>query len=157
MRQSSRREARPDPNGAAAERWRIALAGLCGGAAVLFAYGLTVNIPAWDFGRLIGLYIVLLFVVAQIMSWLVVHQPPSLAPGPLRLPLLPFVELGPFRYSYLVLMLQIFGELARRGIKVPGVLACGAHVVAFDFDLRLRPADGVSVTLSSQSHFRNRI
>jgi hypothetical protein len=52
---------RPDPNGAAAERWRIALAGLCGGAAVLFAYGLTVNIPAWE------------------MSWLVFHQPPSLA------------------------------------------------------------------------------
>jgi small multidrug resistance family-3 protein len=35
------------------------------GAAVLFAYGLLVNMPSWDFGRLLGVYVTLFFVVAQ--------------------------------------------------------------------------------------------
>ena len=48
-----------------------------GGAAVLFAYGLVVNTPDWDFGRLLGLYVVFFFVTAQLMSWLLFHQPPS--------------------------------------------------------------------------------
>ncbi|HVR83810.1 MAG TPA: hypothetical protein VMU54_05815 [Planctomycetota bacterium] len=39
--------------------------GLAAGAAVLFAYGLSVNLPKWDFGRLMGVYIALFFVVAQ--------------------------------------------------------------------------------------------
>ncbi len=38
------------------------------GAAVLFAYGLTVNAPAWDFGKLIGLYVTLFFLVAQAIN-----------------------------------------------------------------------------------------
>ena len=49
------------------------------GAAVLFAYGWTVNAPAWDFGRLLGLYVVFFFVIAQIISWLAFKQRPSLA------------------------------------------------------------------------------
>ena len=48
-------------------------------AAALFAYGCTVNAPPWAFGRLLGLYIVFFFVIAQIMSWLVFRQAPSLA------------------------------------------------------------------------------
>jgi small multidrug resistance family-3 protein len=47
------------------------------GAVVLFAYGYTVNAPPWDFGRLLGLYVVFFFVVAQLLSWIVFHQPPS--------------------------------------------------------------------------------
>lgn len=47
------------------------------GAVVLFAYGCIVNAPAWDFGRLIGIYVVFFFVVAQIISWLVFGQLPS--------------------------------------------------------------------------------
>ena len=39
-----------------------------GGAVVLFGYGLIVNTPDWDFGRLLGLYVVFFFVVAQLMS-----------------------------------------------------------------------------------------
>lgn len=39
-----------------------------GGAAMLFAYGLTVNSPPWDFGRLLGVYVTLFFVVAQIID-----------------------------------------------------------------------------------------
>jgi small multidrug resistance family-3 protein len=49
------------------------------GGVVLFAYGYVVNAPPWDFGRLLGLYVVFFFVVAQLLSWLVFHQPPSLA------------------------------------------------------------------------------
>ena len=48
-----------------------------GGAAVLFAYGLLVNAPDWDFGKLIGLYVVFFFVTAQLMSWVLFHQLPS--------------------------------------------------------------------------------
>ena len=48
-----------------------------GGAAVLFAYSLIVNTPDWDFGRLIGLYVVFFFITAQLTSWLIFHQNPS--------------------------------------------------------------------------------
>ncbi|HLH08418.1 MAG TPA: hypothetical protein VKW78_14355 [Terriglobales bacterium] len=49
------------------------------GTLVLFAYGYTVNAPAWDFGRLLGLYVVFFFVIAQVMSWVLFKQPPSRA------------------------------------------------------------------------------
>ncbi len=38
------------------------------GAVVLFAYGVTVNSPPWDFGKLLGVYVTLFFVVAQIIN-----------------------------------------------------------------------------------------
>src|SRR6266567_4727198 len=47
------------------------------GAVVLFGYGYVVNAPAWDFGRLLGVYVVFFFVVAQLLSWIVFHQRPS--------------------------------------------------------------------------------
>ena len=47
------------------------------GALVLFAYGYTVNAPAWDFGRLLGIYVVFFFVVAQALAWLVFQQKPG--------------------------------------------------------------------------------
>jgi small multidrug resistance family-3 protein len=47
------------------------------GAAVLFSYGYVVNAPSWDFGRLLGLYVVFFFVVAQLISWLVFGQKPG--------------------------------------------------------------------------------
>jgi small multidrug resistance family-3 protein len=46
-------------------------------AAVLFSYGYLVNAPAWDFGRLLGLYVVFFFAIAQLISWLGFKQPPS--------------------------------------------------------------------------------
>jgi small multidrug resistance family-3 protein len=49
------------------------------GALVLFSYGYVVNAPSWDFGRLLGVYVVFFFVVAQLISWIVFHQPPSRA------------------------------------------------------------------------------
>jgi hypothetical protein len=44
----------------------------------LFAYGWTVNSPPWDFSKLRGLYVVFFFLTAQILSWLVFKQAPSL-------------------------------------------------------------------------------
>ena len=38
------------------------------GAVVLFAYGWTVNAPPWDFGKLLGVYVTLFFVVAQVIN-----------------------------------------------------------------------------------------
>jgi drug/metabolite transporter (DMT)-like permease len=37
-------------------------------AIVLFAYGWLVNRPPWSFGSLLGIYVVLFFVVAQILG-----------------------------------------------------------------------------------------
>lgn len=53
------------------------LAFLMAGGAVLFAYGCTVNAPPWDFGRLLGLYVVFFFLTAQLLSWVAFHQKPS--------------------------------------------------------------------------------
>ena len=52
---------------------------LAAGALVLFGYGYTVNAPAWDFGKLLGLYVVFFFIIAQLMSWVVFNQPPTMA------------------------------------------------------------------------------
>jgi len=38
------------------------------GAIVLAGYGSVVNLPRWDFGRLLGVYVTLFFVVAQILA-----------------------------------------------------------------------------------------
>jgi drug/metabolite transporter superfamily protein YnfA len=48
-------------------------------AVLLFVYGWTVNAPQWDFGKLLGLYVVFFFVIAQLISWLVFKQAPSTA------------------------------------------------------------------------------
>jgi len=53
------------------------LAFLALGAIVLTAYGYAVNRPPWDFGRLIGIYVVFFFLVAQVISWLVFSQRPT--------------------------------------------------------------------------------
>jgi small multidrug resistance family-3 protein len=47
---------------------QIALIAL--GGAVLLAYGIFVNIAPADFGRLLGVYVVLFFVVAQLVNLL---------------------------------------------------------------------------------------
>ena len=50
---------------------------LCG-AVVLALYGFTVNIPHWDFGKLLGVYVVLFFLVAQLLAKLRFNQSPTL-------------------------------------------------------------------------------
>jgi hypothetical protein len=49
-----------------------------GGAVSLAAYGLVVNIPRWEFGKLLGVYVVLFFLLAQIVAWLKFGQIPTL-------------------------------------------------------------------------------
>jgi drug/metabolite transporter superfamily protein YnfA len=48
------------------------------GALVLFAYGVAVNAPPWDFGRLLGVYVTLFFVVAQAINLVVFGVRPQL-------------------------------------------------------------------------------
>jgi drug/metabolite transporter superfamily protein YnfA len=58
---------------AGSTRWTFFAAG----ALILFSYGVVVNTPDWDFGKLLGLYVVFFFVVAQAISWIVFHQKPA--------------------------------------------------------------------------------
>ncbi|MDR3746261.1 MAG: hypothetical protein P4K80_09045 [Acidobacteriaceae bacterium] len=48
-----------------------------GGAAVLASYGFFVNIPQWDFGKLLGVYVALFFVLAQVVAKLRFQQSPT--------------------------------------------------------------------------------
>ena len=48
------------------------------GAVVLFGYGLTVNAPPWDFGKLLGVYVTLFFVVAQVLNFVLFGARPDL-------------------------------------------------------------------------------
>lgn len=44
------------------------------GAVTLFLYGLMVNMPKWDFGKLMGVYIALFFVISQVVAVLAFHE-----------------------------------------------------------------------------------
>lgn len=48
------------------------------GGLVLTAYGVFVNTPQWDFGRLLGVYVSFFFLTAQIINGLVFKVAPSL-------------------------------------------------------------------------------
>jgi len=54
------------------------VAAFAAGAAVLAAYGSTVNLPRWDFGRLLGVYVALVFLMAQILNKVRFGQAPTL-------------------------------------------------------------------------------
>lgn len=56
-----------------ASRW----ASIAAGALSLFFYGLAVNLPRWNFGKLLGLYVVLFFVTAQVIARVKFHEPAS--------------------------------------------------------------------------------
>jgi drug/metabolite transporter superfamily protein YnfA len=47
------------------------------GGVTLFGYGCLVNTPLLDFGRLLGVYVVLFFLIAQAIGWLVFGQVPT--------------------------------------------------------------------------------
>ena len=57
------------------------------GGIVLWLYGMTVNAPQWDFGRLLGVYIAVFFVVSQIVAVFLLHEK-------VRLPTLIQISLG---------------------------------------------------------------
>ena len=48
-----------------------------GGALTLALYGLVVNTPPWDFGKLLGVYVVLFFVVVQLVAIVRFQQTPT--------------------------------------------------------------------------------
>lgn len=48
------------------------------GAVVLASYGAVVNVPRWDFGKLLGVYVVLFFLVAQVLARVRFGQSPTL-------------------------------------------------------------------------------
>lgn len=47
------------------------------GIVILACYGAVVNVPRWDFGKLLGLYVVLFFVVAQVVTRVRFNQSPT--------------------------------------------------------------------------------
>jgi small multidrug resistance family-3 protein len=47
------------------------------GAAVLAVYGSVVNVPRWDFGKLLGVYVALFFVMAQVVAKVRFGQSPT--------------------------------------------------------------------------------
>jgi len=53
------------------------VAAFVAGAVVLAAYGSTVNVPGWDFGKLLGVYVVLFFVMAQLVAKVRFGQSPT--------------------------------------------------------------------------------
>jgi hypothetical protein len=48
------------------------------GTAVLYGYGLTLNLAPLDWGRLIGAYVATFFVVGQVINLIAFHTAPSL-------------------------------------------------------------------------------
>ena len=56
------------------------------GGVVLTGYGVVVNAPTWDFGRLLGVYVAVFFVSAQVVNLVAfraVPTPPVLVGGAL--------------------------------------------------------------------------
>jgi len=47
------------------------------GVVILAGYGLFVNLPQWDFGKLLGVYVALFFLVAQVVAKLRFGQSPT--------------------------------------------------------------------------------
>lgn len=47
------------------------------GVVLLSCYGLLVNAPRWDFGKLLGVYVVLFFLAAQILAKVRFNQSPT--------------------------------------------------------------------------------
>ena len=50
---------------------------MASGGVVLLTYGIVVNTPAWNFGRLLGVYVVLFFLVAQVIGWAFFDELPT--------------------------------------------------------------------------------
>ena len=48
------------------------------GTVVLACYGSAVNVPRWDFGKLIGAYVLMFFVMAQVVAKVRFGQSPTM-------------------------------------------------------------------------------
>ena len=47
------------------------------GGLVLTGYGVVVNTPSWDFGKLLGVYVTLFFLAAQLINYFAFHVKPG--------------------------------------------------------------------------------
>jgi small multidrug resistance family-3 protein len=47
------------------------------GGAILTTYGYIINAPPWQFGRLLGVYVTIFFLVSQAIAWLAFAEKPS--------------------------------------------------------------------------------
>jgi small multidrug resistance family-3 protein len=47
------------------------------GTVVLALYGMVVNVPRWDFGKLLGVYVVMFFLMAQLQAKVRFGQSPT--------------------------------------------------------------------------------
>lgn len=52
------------------------LAAIATGVALLGCYGVLINLPNWNFGRLLGVYVAVFFLVAQIVARLRFNESP---------------------------------------------------------------------------------
>lgn len=60
--------------------------GFVAGPLALVLYGFLINVPRWEFGRLIGVYIAVFFLVSQAIAVLAFHErlhPPTVVGGAL--------------------------------------------------------------------------
>jgi drug/metabolite transporter superfamily protein YnfA len=48
------------------------------GSVVLVLYGFTINGPPWDFGRLLGVYVAVFFLVSQVLAKIRFNQSPTM-------------------------------------------------------------------------------
>jgi len=60
----------------AADAGRLAL--FAAGAAILFGYGIALNLAPLQFGQVVGLYVAILFVVWQVITWFAFGTLPTL-------------------------------------------------------------------------------
>ena len=44
------------------------------GAVLVICYGITVNFPTWSFGRTMGVYIAVFFIISQTIARLMLHE-----------------------------------------------------------------------------------
>ena len=58
-------------------RWPSRIGLFCCATLVLSLYGWAVNSPPWGFGKLLGLYVVFFFLIAQLTAWLFFREVPS--------------------------------------------------------------------------------
>jgi hypothetical protein len=63
--------------GLASHAWPIRCLIFLGGAVLLFSYGLALNLAPIEFGRVVGLYVAILFIVWQIVNFVVFRAVPD--------------------------------------------------------------------------------
>lgn len=63
--------------GLALHTWPVRCLIFLGGAALLFGYGLALNLAPTEFGRVVGLYVAILFIVWQIVNFIAFRTAPD--------------------------------------------------------------------------------